>query len=115
MRSTLFLTAALAAVVLAGCSSAPAGGPLFDNENYATVSCMKHQTDKPGARYTDTTTFNTGEIFTLMKYYTAYGTKPYCDGAPASDLDRQWAQIYVGLTGPAAKVSTALGGTQPPR
>ncbi len=106
MRRTLVLAAVLPVAVLAGCSAGP--GPVFDNEGYADVSCMRHQTDEPGARYTDSTQRNTAANLTLMKYYTHNGAKPYCDGQPANAKDRQWAQLYVSLGGPADKVPTAL-------
>lgn len=97
----------LAAV--AACSSGPDPGPVFDNEGGREVSCMIHQTEEPGARYTDTAQRNTGETFALLRYYTANGAKPYCDGAVASEQDRAWGQVYVDLGGTREKVPTVLG------
>ena len=94
---------------LSGCgSSAPEPGPVFDNEGAATISCMKHQTAPPGARYTDPAMKNTSEVFSLLRYYTANGSKPYCDGAPATDIDKQWAQLYVEQGADRSKVARIL-------
>jgi len=93
----------------AGCSSGPEGGPTFDNEGGAELSCLTHQADEPGARYTDREMRNTGAVLALMRYYTANGTKPFCDDAAASESDRAWAQLYVDLGGAAERVSTILG------
>lgn len=100
-------------LALAGCSSGPEGGPVFDNEGGAEVTCMAHQPDEPGTRYTDKATRdelkNTGEILAVMKYYTSNGAKPYCDNQPASDVDRAWGQLYDDLGGTPEKIPTLLG------
>lgn len=105
------LLAAFGAV--AGCSSGPEGGPVFNNEGGVELSCMAHQAEKPGTRYTDKATRerlnNTGEIFAMLKYYTSNGKKPYCDGAPASENDKAWGTIYDQLGGTAEAVFTVLG------
>jgi hypothetical protein len=31
----------------------------------------------------------------VLRYYTAYGTKPYCDNTPPTEADRAWAEFYV--------------------
>ncbi len=83
-------------LILTGCGpSPPEPGPLFDNEGGTSLTCMKHQPASPGARYTDPTLKKTAEILTLLRYYTANGTKPYCDTEPATGIDKQWAQIYL--------------------
>ena len=102
------LMAGAVVVVLTGCSSTPDPGPLFNDENRQPIQCMVHQTDEPGARYTAREMRNSGEILTLMRYYTAHGTKPYCDGAPAAETDRAWGRIYLGLGGAPERVSTVL-------
>jgi hypothetical protein len=94
MRCAVVATGLL--FILAGCgSSPPEPGLVFDNEGGAALTCMKHQPALPGARYTDPAFRNTGEIFTLLRYYTANGNKPYCDRNPATDIDKKWAQFYV--------------------
>jgi hypothetical protein len=96
-------------VAVAGCSSPPAPGPVFDSEGGQEVSCMVHQAEPPGARYLEREMRNTSEVLALMRYYTANGTKPYCDAAPATDADRAWAQLYVNLGGTSEKVATVVG------
>lgn len=98
----------------AGCSSGPDLGPVFNSEGGQEVSCMTHQTGKPGALYTDKATrempANNPATFVMYKYYTANGDKPFCDGAAAGDADKAWAQLYLDLTGAAAdEVRTVLG------
>ncbi len=94
MRCTLVASGLL--LILAGCGQAPPGpGPVFDNETGGALTCMKHQLTSPGARYTDPALKNTVEIFNLLRYYTANGNKPYCDGNPATDVDKKWAQFYL--------------------
>ncbi|HEY2764458.1 MAG TPA: hypothetical protein VGJ13_10675 [Pseudonocardiaceae bacterium] len=95
MRSAVVATGLL--LVLAGCgSSSPEPGPVFDNEGGAAITCMKHQPASPGARYTDPAMKNTAEVLNgLLRYYTANGRKPYCDRAPATEIDKQWARLYV--------------------
>ncbi|GAA3244842.1 hypothetical protein GCM10017691_51340 [Pseudonocardia petroleophila] len=101
--------AVLVAAVLAGCSSGPDLGPLFDDEGGATVSCLVHQTGAPGPRYTEVETRDTARVLAMMKYYTQFGALPFCDGDRAGDADRAWGQAYVDLGGAAGKVPTVLG------
>lgn len=103
------ITLGLAAAVLAGCSSEPDPGPVFDSEAGAAVTCLVHQSGEPGAAYTDRAQRDTGRVLAMMRYYTAYGALPFCDGAPAGDSDRAWAQAYLDLGGTAEKVPTVLG------
>ncbi|MCY7344213.1 MAG: hypothetical protein LH603_20850 [Pseudonocardia sp.] len=102
-----------AAGAVAGCSSEPDLGPVFNNEGGQEVSCMAHQTEEPGLRYTDKATRDaqkdTVTILALMKYYTANGAKSYCDNEPADDVDRAWGQLYVDLGGTTEKASSVLG------
>lgn len=93
----------------AACSSAPEPGPVFDNEGGAEVSCMAHQTEEPGARYSDEELRDTAEVLALMRYYTANGAKPFCDGAPPTAADTAWARLYVDFGGASEKVSSVLG------
>lgn len=109
VRPTLFTSflAAAALAVLTGCGAE--GGELFDNEAAAEVTCMTHQSDEPGERYTDPALRNTGEVLMVMRYYTENGAKPYCDGEPASDTDRAWGDLYLQLSGTEEKIPTVLG------
>ncbi|WP_267886062.1 hypothetical protein [Kitasatospora azatica] len=41
-----------------------------------------------------------------MRFYTANGTKAYCDGRPATATDQQWTQLYRTLGGDPVHVRT---------
>ena len=99
----------LALAALAGCSSEPDLGPDFNDEAGAPAGCLAHQEGEPGTRYLAAEQRNTGQVLALMKYYTQFGTMPFCDGEPANDSDRAWARTYVDLGGTADKAVTALG------
>ncbi|XVV05994.1 hypothetical protein ACQPW3_11655 [Actinosynnema sp. CA-248983] len=98
--------------VLVGCSAVepapPDPGPVFDNEGAADVSCLQHQPQPPGARYTDDRIRRTDEVLPVLRYYTAHGRKPFCDGKPPSPTDRSWAELYVRLGADRANVATLL-------
>jgi hypothetical protein len=46
----------------------------------------------------------------FLAYFTANGNKPYCDGKPPTGTDKQWAELYVRLTGNRAAVTRILSG-----
>ena len=98
----------LALLVTAGC--ADDGGPVFNNEGGRELSCMQHQTEPPGSRYTDPVRRNTAESLAVLRYYTAYGSKPYCDGASPTDTDRAWAEVYVQQGADRSHVAPLLRG-----
>jgi len=56
---------------------------------------MAHQLEPPGSRYTVPERIDTAELLTVLRYYTAHGRKPYCDGADATGADRAWAELYL--------------------
>lgn len=89
------------AVVTACSGTAPDPGPRFDDETTEGVvtelTCMKHQPRAPGPRYTDEKLQRTDETLALLRYYTANGAKPYCDGNDLTGIDRQWIDLYLGL------------------
>lgn len=85
--------AALVLLAVAGCTDD--GGPLFNAEGGRDVPCMVHQPDPPGSRYTDPERRDTAEILTVLRYYTAHGTKPYCDGSGPTETDREWIEFYL--------------------
>ncbi|WP_394619942.1 hypothetical protein JNUCC0626_12810 [Lentzea sp. JNUCC 0626] len=96
------------ATALTACSSPPDPGPVFDNENGTELTCLRHQPQPPGPRYTDESMRSTGETLSLLRYYTAHGRKPFCDSQKPTDTDKQWAQLYVTLGADRANVTTLL-------
>lgn len=106
-RLTLGVTLAVA---VASCSHAtPVAGNQFDDQKRVAVSCLDHQSERPGIAYTGGTKADTSKILVMLHYYVANGSKPYCDGGHASDIDRTWAQLYVTLGGEPTKVKGILG------
>lgn len=95
MHTRTRLLPALAFALLAATGCADDGGPVFSNEGGRQITCMRHQPEPPGSRYTDMQRRNTAELFAVLRYYTANGTKPFCDKAPATEADRAWAEFYV--------------------
>jgi hypothetical protein len=106
------LTALLFGAVAACAVAGPDPGPRFDDETANGVvrdlTCMKHQPEPPGTRYTDDAARSTTETLALLRYYTTSGTKPYCDGKGPTDIDRQWVDIYVRLGAVRKNVATLL-------
>ncbi|WP_439657585.1 hypothetical protein ACSHWB_35055 [Lentzea sp. HUAS TT2] len=97
------------ATVLTACTTTADPGPVFDNENGADLTCLRHQSQPPGPRYTDESMRNTGETLSLLRYYTAHGRKPFCDNQSPTDADKQWAQLYVTLGADRTNVTALLG------
>ena len=109
---------AIAAAALSGCSSstsaAPATGAKFQLPpgfaiQAATQTCLLHQTDAPTKEFMGGPSASPTEQLSFMAYFTANGTKAFCDGKPATDTDKKWAELYVTLTSQPAKVSGILG------
>ncbi|SDW52066.1 hypothetical protein SAMN05421504_101807 [Amycolatopsis xylanica] len=94
-------------------ATAPDPGPRFDDETangvVTELSCMKHQPQPPGPRYHDDKLRRTDETLTLLRYYTANGGKPYCDGQRFTETDRQWVALYVRLGADRKNVAALLG------
>ena len=109
----------LAAAAIAGCLSGtktPAGPATFHVPDgfvvqAASQSCLLHQTDAPTKEFTGGTAATLALQLPFMAYLTANGTKAFCDGKPATDTDKKWAELYVTLTGNADKV-TGITGTK---
>ena len=109
----LFTTAAIA-----GCSSGaktPAGPATFHVPDgfvvqAASTTCLLHQTDAPTKEFMGGSSASLALQLPFMAYLTANGTKPFCDGKPATDIDKKWAELYVTLTGQADKVTGMTGG-----
>ncbi len=96
MRKAALLVVALAVTV--SCGSPPDPGVRFDDEGQnADLTCLKHQPEPPGPRYTDTSLRRTEDTLALLRYYTAHGRKPYCDNQGPTEADRGWTRLYVEL------------------
>jgi hypothetical protein len=105
-----------AAPALAGCSGdEPAREAVFQVQqgvrpDAASRPCQLHQTDRPTSAYRGGQAGEPTLELPFLAYFTANGNKPYCDGGPATGTDRQWAQLYVELTGNSAAVRGILPG-----
>ncbi len=97
---------ALGVLAVAGCTDD--GGPVFTTEGGRETACMQHQAERPGSRYTDPERRNTAEVLTVLRYYTANGRKPYCDGAGPTEADRAWVEFYVSQGADPANVAPLL-------
>lgn len=105
------LTFLVAALLMTGCGhhgGAPKASQqgLFNDQQAG--SCMAHQPGRPGPLYTAGAGADTAHILQMMQYYTANGTKPYCDRAAPNAADQAWGQLYVSLGGLRARVRTVL-------
>ncbi|WP_405784441.1 hypothetical protein [Streptomyces sp. NBC_00859] len=92
------LAALLAALVLTGCSSTH-GGSLDAQSGTPSPTCLVHQTKVPASRYTAGSRSDPRSVLELMHYFTANGTKTYCDGKPPTRTDRHWMDLYGKLGG----------------
>ena len=114
---------ATAAVVLAGCTSAPAAPPdpaagpgatadpdptRFDLEGEVALTCMSHQGSTPGVDYTDPARETVFRNLPVLKYYASNGSKGYCDGAGPNANDRAWAQWSADQSSNRAPVAAIL-------
>lgn len=95
MPSPRLLLSAIGLALLATAGCAGDGGPVFDAEGSRPITCMQHQPEPPGSRYTDPERRDTAEVLAVLRYYTAHGRKPYCDGAGPTRVDRAWARFYL--------------------
>jgi hypothetical protein len=106
----------LAGLLLAGCSDdKPASQAVFRTQgggqpNAAAQPCQLHQTDAPTSAYRGGPHAVTALELPFLASYTANGNKPYCDKKPPSALDKEWARLYVELTGNSKAVAPILSG-----
>jgi hypothetical protein len=84
-----------AALALSACSSEGAVTAQFDDEQQADISCMKHQEQQPGEEYFEEANWDTVVSLSILRYYTANGSKSYCDGKAATSADQGWRKLYV--------------------
>lgn len=106
-RPTLLPAVILALLAVAACIDD--GGPRFDAEGGRDITCMVHQPEPPGSRYTDPERRNTAEVITVLRYFSAHGRKPYCDGTRPTEADRAWAEFYVQQGADRQNVAPLLG------
>ncbi|MBT2487192.1 hypothetical protein J7E96_01275 [Streptomyces sp. ISL-96] len=97
-RRIIFSAALLAALAVSGCAPSP-NGSLDTQTATPSPSCRVHQTTDPGPRYTAGSRADTGSVLEMMRYYTAHGSKPFCDGEDPTSADRRWMDLYAQLGG----------------
>ncbi|MEU3461061.1 hypothetical protein ABZ721_14015 [Streptomyces sp. NPDC006733] len=96
--ATLFLLGALA---LVGCGPTEAGTGAIDTASDAkTPACRAHQTVLPSEDYSGGKEADMKSVLTMLRYYTAKGALPFCDGKPANEQDTAWVKLYTYLTKP---------------
>ncbi|WP_018655700.1 hypothetical protein [Actinomadura flavalba] len=104
-RTTIALAALVTAALGAGGSAAllrgDDHGPFRAGASPEPVTCMEHQPHAPDPAATGGTARN----LTVLRYHTANGLRPYCDGGPPTRNDRAWADLHVTLGGDAASVA----------
>ena len=103
-----------AALALTGCSSATSGSA--SGSKHAAVTsfvakaagtCMIHQPDLPTRA--DSQHGDIAHTLTVLRYYGANGSKPFCDGRTASSTDLAWMRLYVQAGADPTFVSRWLG------
>jgi len=47
-------------------------------------------------------------VLEVFRYYTENGSKPYCDGAGPTAIDKRWARFVVDAQGPVSTVQAIL-------
>ncbi|MCX5207860.1 hypothetical protein OG689_00740 [Kitasatospora sp. NBC_00240] len=94
----------LALAALSGCAVSD-DGSLDAQAGAAAPTCLVHQAKAPGSRYTASERADTKSVLERMRYYTANGTKDFCDGRPATGTDRRWTDLYTALGGDRAHLA----------
>ncbi|GAA2088204.1 hypothetical protein GCM10009759_10180 [Kitasatospora saccharophila] len=97
----LLVLSAAPALFLAGCAGPPRGD-LDPQAATPSPTCLVHQSHEPADRYTAGRDADTAAVLEVMRYYTANGRTPYCDGKPPTATDRAWQQLYTRLGGDPA-------------
>ncbi|MFE0462976.1 hypothetical protein ACFW1A_27350 [Kitasatospora sp. NPDC058965] len=89
----------------AGCGDSSSRGGFDAQPATPSPSCLPHQQQAPDTRYTGGTKSDPMSVLTMMRFYTANGTKAYCDGRPATATDRAWTELYRALGGDPSHVA----------
>ncbi|MEV4561584.1 hypothetical protein AB0K51_32015 [Kitasatospora sp. NPDC049285] len=100
----LFL-ATVTAALLTGCGGPKADGSFDAQPGTPSPTCLQHQAQQPGSRYTGGQQSDPTAVLEMMRFYTANGTKAYCDGRPPADADLHWMRLYTDLGGDAGHVA----------
>ena len=92
---------ALAVAAMAGCTAivGQQDGATFVLPDTETVECQEHQEREPSSAYAGDENSDTVAMLDLLRYWTAHGDKPYCDGEPPTEIDLMWAQTVERLRG----------------
>ncbi|BAJ30004.1 MULTISPECIES: hypothetical protein [Kitasatospora] len=93
-----FVAGVLPVLLLAGCGG-PERGSLDTQPATPSPTCRAHQVREPAERYTAGREADTGAVLEMLRYYTANGRTPYCDGKQPTTADRAWQQLYTRLGG----------------
>lgn len=56
--------------------------------------CMDHQ-GRPPSQDDSSSQLDVAQRLMLLRYYTAHGSQPFCDQAPASADDLAWMRLFV--------------------
>jgi hypothetical protein len=113
-RAAAFLAVLVGSQLLVGCSGdKPAPEAVFHVQkgvqpNAADQPCQLHQTDVPTRAFRGGPDGVTALELPFLASYTANGNKPYCDGKPPTGVDKDWARLYVKLTGNSTAVDQIL-------
>lgn len=94
--AAVLLGAALALTACGG--SGPRTGALVTGPAATHPTCRVHQAAMPGHAYTGGSHGTPVAVLTMLRYYTAQGALPFCDGKPATPQDTAWTRLYTGLT-----------------
>ncbi|WP_406114174.1 hypothetical protein [Streptomyces sp. NBC_01014] len=105
-RKTRFAAALLTAFAVSGCAASP-GGSLDAQSATPSPTCLVHQKKEPAERYTAGSEADPRSVLEMLHYYTANGTKAFCDGKPPTRTDRQWMTLYTSLGGRRSHVPGA--------
>lgn len=110
------LAVVLLVVSLSGCSDHKAASqavfavPSGAAPDAAGRPCQLHQTHAPTSAYRGGPKSVTALELPFLASYTANGRKPYCDKKPPTAVDKEWARLYVELTGNSPAVAPILSG-----
>ncbi len=107
LPAALSVLSLLAAALLSGCGGSAADGVLNTQSDTPSPTCLVHQSGDPAARYTAGEHADTLSMLELMRYYTANGTKAFCDGKPPTGTDLRWLALYTRLGGDRKNVPAA--------